>query len=118
MLGIEYLRQANNSLTSSGGDARNRLMRAGEAFNLALFNSASWTPAMQEQSYPVLSRLLARGSVDRTVGRMTDDAIARTATLLGAFCGSAEVCDRVDRGESQPIDASAAIEHVPDSQTQ
>ena len=94
MRGIEHLRQAAVELNSTAGNARNRLRLAGGAYRLALFDSASWSPEIQAQSYSVTSKLLAKGSVEKTVLRMRNDAIRKTTTLLGAFCLSAERCEQ------------------------
>ncbi len=90
MHGLNHLRQATAELSSSMGDPRNRLKLAGREYWLALFDSASWSRDMQERSYSATSKLLARGSVDKTVRRMRNDAVGKTAELLRAFCQSAE----------------------------
>jgi hypothetical protein len=73
---------------------------AGREFWTAQFELASWTPQIKELSYSVVSKLLARGSVDKTVLGMSDESIARAATLLSAFCHSAEKRDSDEEREN------------------
>lgn len=108
MQGIEYLRQAENALTSSSGNARDRLLLAGREFWTAHFQLTSWTLPVQERSYSVTSKLLARGTVDKTVLRMSDDSINQATTLLSSFCRFAYECDRDDETEPATLLNSAS----------
>jgi hypothetical protein len=79
-------------------------MRAGREFWTSHFHLLSWTPEIQERSHSVVSKLLARGTIDKTVLGMSDESIGKATTLLNGFCRLAE--DRGREDESGASDAS------------